>query len=236
MIDGLVDICSHFIDEDCCSKLIRDFDFTDIECTSLVLSRAIGSGMVFFSSFIKIPQILQIIRNESGQGLSIISLYIEITVNALNLGYHFQNNYPFSTYGESFFIFMQNIIIAFYVTHFNNDYSFWIWVPFAFIQLTFIYSVCLQLFSDMLLVQLWSLNVPLSLIYKIPQIYHVYRAKARGELSFLSCFLKAIGSSGRIFTTIREIKDIKVVAMYMFNTILNWIICYQSYTYPKNST
>jgi hypothetical protein len=68
---------------------------------------------------------------------------------------------------------------------------------------------------------LWAVCLPLSIAYTIPQIFHTYKAKCQGELSTLSGFLTLLGSLGRVFTAIREVKDWSVFLVYLLNVILN---------------
>lgn len=229
------DICILLINEKCCDVFLNKHMFRDYECMSLALSRFIGIGIIFFSSIIKIPQIIQILQSNSGFGLSVASLYLEITVNVLCICFHYQRQFPFSTYGEAFFILAQNLIIAFLVTHLDKQYPFLLWDFVIILEFSLLFSVFRNIASLNLISFLWGLNIPLSLSYKSAQIYEVYRRKCKGELSTISSLLKAIGSLGRVFTTFREIKRISVFLVYFLNFTLNALIVIQCLKYPKRN-
>jgi mannose-P-dolichol utilization defect protein 1 len=107
------------VNELCCKKLLIDFDLKHQECLSLFSSKAIGYGLILFSSILKVPQIIQIVKNKSGQGLSVLSLYLEITANVLTIVFHRQHHFPISTFGETILILIQNLVTSFFVTHYD---------------------------------------------------------------------------------------------------------------------
>ena len=75
--------CQPFVNEKCYKSIFMDWNFSDKECISLFFSKAIGYGLIAFSSILKLPQLFVIIRHKSGHGLSITSLFMEIIANVL---------------------------------------------------------------------------------------------------------------------------------------------------------
>ena len=228
-------VCTPFVNEKCCRAIIVNWEFGNKECISLFISKAIGYGLIAFSSILKLPQLFVIIKHRSGQGLSVTSLFMEIVANVLAYCYHRQRGFPISTFGETLMIMIQNILIAFFVTHFSPKYDLYKWNLFILIDSCLIFSVERGVMSDSLMTILWRVCLPLSIAYKIPQILHTYKAKCKGELSSLSCFLTLMGSCGRVFTTIREVHDWSVLLMYVLNVLLNGTIWVQSLVYPKEA-
>ncbi|KAK8884462.1 PQ-loop repeat-containing protein 3 [Tritrichomonas musculus] len=225
--------CRPFVNEKCCNVIFMDWNLRDKECISLFMSKAIGYGLIAFSSILKLPQLFVIIRHKSGYGLSITSLFMEIVANVLAYSYHRQKGFPFSTFGETLLIMIQNIFIAFFVTHYSPNYNLFLWNLFILSNSCLVFAVERGIVSDNVMATLWAICLPLSIAYKIPQILHTYRAKCKGELSPLSCFLTLMGSCGRVFTTIREVHDYSVLLMYILNVLLNGTIWIQSLVYPK---
>ncbi|OHT02865.1 Mannose-P-dolichol utilization defect 1 protein like protein [Tritrichomonas foetus] len=229
------DICSSLLNEYCCKSFISEWNFFDRECVSLAFSRGIGIGVIFFSSIIKIPQIFQILRYNNGFGISMTAMYIEITVNTLSFSYHLQNKYPFTTYGETVFIFIQNLIIAFLVSHYDRHYPFLLFDSIIIIEFSLIFAVLRNAISPSFMSFLWRLNLPLSLSYKCAQIVKTWKIGCKGELSTISSFMKALGSLGRVFTTLREINDGTILFLYFVNFSLNAFIFVQCIMYPKKA-
>jgi mannose-P-dolichol utilization defect protein 1 len=225
--------CRPFVNKQCCDAIFVDLDFKNSECLSLFVSKAIGFGLIAFSSILKVPQLIQIIAHKSGRGMSIPSLFMEIVANVLSLAYHRQKGFPFSTFGETILILIQNALIAFFVTHFSSNYNLFTWNSFVIANSVLIFSVEKRVMSDTVMNLLWRICLPLSIAYKIPQIWHTYRARSKGELSPLSCLLTLMGSCGRVFTTMRELNDWSVLLMYLLNVVLNGTILVESLIYPK---
>lgn len=227
--------CRPFVNEQCCRAVLVEWDFQNRECLSLFLSKGISFGLIGFSCILKIPQLLQIILHKSGRGLSQSSLFMEIGANVLAYAYHRQRGFPLSTFGETIVILIQNLLIAFFVTHFSPKYNVITWNAFVVLCSCLVFAVERDVVGDVLMGWLWRICLPLSIAYKIPQIWVTYRAKSKGELSTLSCFLTLMGSCGRVFTTLRELHDWSVLAMYLLNVLLNGTILVESIVYPKDA-
>lgn len=231
----LSDVCSHFVNKECCDSILVNFELTNKECILLFISRGVSYGLICFSAILKLPQILQILKNSSGEGLSIFSLFTEIFANVIGYCYHRQKEFPFATFGETILILIQNVFIAFLVTHFDKTYNPIMWISFMMFNLIIMFTVEHHLASNSVILILWTLCLPLSLIYKLLQIAHVWKSECKGELSSLSCFLTMLGSLGRVFTTLNEVKDISILLMYIINVVLNGTILLQSIYYEKKT-
>ena len=228
--------CKPFVDKKCCRTIFVDWDFGNRECMSLFVSKGISFGLIGFSCILKLPQLFQIILHKSGRGLSQSSLFMEIGANVLSYAYHRQKGFPLSTFGETIVILVQNLLIAFFVTHFSPKYNVFTWNFFIVACSCLVFSVEKGVVSDQVMNWLWRICLPLSIAYKIPQIWVTYRAKSKGELSTLSCFLTLMGSCGRVFTTLRELHDWSVLSMYLLNVLLNGTILFESIVYPKDAS
>ena len=207
------------------------FSFTG-ECASFLLSKFLGIGLILFSSFVKFPQIWRIIHHKRADGISLISILMEMQVNTFSFIYHKKNNYPISTYGETFVIFIQNIVIGFFVTHLEKSMPHELWNFILIIHFSLLYGAKRDLISNQLIDFLWIICIPLSILNKIPQIILTYTQKRRGNYSRLSAFLRSFGSFCRVFTTFREISDKTVKISSLLNLVLSGTILIQSLIYP----
>ena len=202
------------------------------ECGSLILSKFVGIGLILFSSFVKIPQIWRIIRHKRADGISIVSILMEIPVNAFSFAYHRANKYPITTYGETFVVFFQNVLIGFSVTHLEKNISPEIWNFFLLPHFLLVFGTIRDVIPLSLIDVLWMICIPLSILNKIPQIILTYTQNKRGNYSRLSAFLRSFGSLCRVFTTFKEISDITVKISSLINLILTVTIFVQSIIYP----
>ena len=127
-----------FFTQTCWNKLFVNTEF-DFQCLVFAFSKFIGYGIVFSSSIVKVPQLVNIIRAKSTKGLAELVLYTETFGYMIGLFYPMHYGQPFSTYGESLFICIQAVIILCLLWHFNKkDYP-----P----QRVFVLGGCYSLFA-----------------------------------------------------------------------------------------
>lgn len=97
----------------CYKTLILDVDpFASPECTKLAISKGLGIGIIGASSIVKVPQLLKIINSGSADGISFLSYLLETGSYMIGLSYNARHGFPFSTYGETALILVQNMVIA----------------------------------------------------------------------------------------------------------------------------
>lgn len=106
--------------EQCYSNLVLDIDVTDADCLKLGVSKALGIGIVAASSIVKVPQILNLVRSRSASGVSFLSYLLETTSYLISLAYNVRNGFPFSTYGETACILVQNVAITVLVLNYSG--------------------------------------------------------------------------------------------------------------------
>jgi len=200
---------------------------------SLFLSKFVGFSLIFFSIFLKLPQIYKIIKRKKIKSLSTTSVLLEIAVNCISYCYHRVNGFPISTYGETIIILAQNVIIGFLVFHISPNHSIIFWD--IYISHIFFLIFCVETHSITILHirPLWMICGPLSQIQKIPQIYVLMCNKATEEISVLSSFLVFGGAMGRLFTNILEIKDIYLLSLNITSCVLNGTIFSLSFLFSK---
>ena len=199
-----------------------------------LLSTSIGYAVILGSSFVKVPQILNIVKSRSAAGLSMASIALELLGYVISVAYAFAQAFPFSTYGESVFLTVQDIIIVFFVFVFGGK------------------SVLLSTlfcggFSAAVFVITFYKVVPLSVLTfaqgctilifmssKLPQIYLNFKSKNTGQLSLITYGCNFAGSLARIFTTITDLSDPIILTSYVMSSFLNFLIAAQIVYYGKN--
>jgi mannose-P-dolichol utilization defect protein 1 len=108
------------IGEPCYTTLIHDLDLTSATCLKLALSKGLGIGIIGASSIVKIPQILKLINAKSASGISFLSYLLETSAYLIGLAYNVRQGFPFSTYGETGLIMVQNVVIAVLVLNYSG--------------------------------------------------------------------------------------------------------------------
>ena len=184
---------------------------------------ALSYGIVTFSLIVKVPQILKLVKENSGGVLSLSAISMETFCLAVASIYNLKRSSPFLAYGESFFIAVQNLIIIYLISRKVSH-------QFGFVAL---YAVLYQLSIAHLGTLQW-LCVFIGAASKVPQITSIYKKKTTASLSFVTVFLQLVGSLARIFTTYVQIKDNAILAGFASAFLLNLVITIQFGLYPSH--
>ncbi|WVO14788.1 hypothetical protein L204_102426 [Cryptococcus depauperatus] len=241
------------IGEQCYKTLVYDLNITNQDCLKYALSKTIGLAIVVGSSIVKIPQIITIVSTGSARGLSLSSYALETTAYGINLAYNSRNKFPFSTYGENFFMGIQNVIITLLILKlgpssntFGGGMSGIGSKQLAVNQNTnnkkvaigaaLIATACVFLWSDLLcpmtiLALLQAATLPLSLIAKAPQIMSNHRNRSTGNLSPFAVFNGLLGCLARVFTNKQEVGDTLIFWGFVSASILNTVLAIQIIIY-----
>ncbi|OCF33834.1 mannose-P-dolichol utilization defect 1 [Kwoniella heveanensis CBS 569] len=247
------------IGEQCYDILVYNFDVTNVECLKYALSKGLGLGIVLGGSIVKIPQILKIVSSQSARGLSLSAYILETTSYAINLAYASRNRFPFSTYGENFFLTIQNVIITLLILFFSGSRALTsgsglggplsgkkaggagsgsLGKVVSGLAVTAVTGVVLwseNLCPPSMLALLQAATLPLSLISKAPQIISNHRHRSTGNLSAFAVFNALLGCLARLFTTKQEVNDPLIFWGFAGAAILNAVLALQMIMYWSNS-
>lgn len=171
-------------------------------------------------------------RARSARGLSLSSYILETLAYSITLVYSFRHQFPFSTYGENFFITFQNalitLLIIFYAlaprSHTTQRLAI---AVFATAGTFAVLSAVPQ--GALAVLQLCTL--PISLSSKLPQIRQNARARSTGQLSAFAVLSQIAGCLARLFTTATEVGDGFVAAGYAMALALNIVLGAQLWLY-----
>eukprot|EP01103_Thecamoeba_quadrilineata_P003171 TRINITY_DN1297_c0_g1_i1.p1 TRINITY_DN1297_c0_g1~~TRINITY_DN1297_c0_g1_i1.p1 ORF type:complete len:138 (+),score=26.49 TRINITY_DN1297_c0_g1_i1:27-416(+) len=105
--------------QQCFSSIFNEFQF-DKDCVIILISKIFGYAIVFGSSFVKLPQIRQMYKAKSGSGISEMSYILEIMVLTIAMMYSLKNNFPFSIWGDSVLVLVQDFVIFFLIFKYND--------------------------------------------------------------------------------------------------------------------
>jgi len=219
------------IGEKCYTSLIEDLQlFSDIDCLKYAISKGLGFGIVLGGSIVKIPQIITILSSGSAQGLSLASYYLETFSCAISLAYNFRQGNPFSTFGETFFLTLQNVIITLLILYYAGQHSLLVASAVGFL-------IVFQALSSQSFVPssamsiLYAATIPLTLSSKVPQIYTNFKNSSTGQLSVFAVLNYFLGSTARVFTTMTELDDPLMLAGNVLAATFNGILAIQVIVY-----
>lgn len=170
------------IGETCYKTLVLEVDLSNTDCIKLAVSKGLGIGIVAASSIVKVPQILKLVQSQSAAGVSFLSYLLETSAFLITLAYNFRNGFPFSTYGETALILVQNVIITVLVLNYSGRASI------AALFVAALAASAATLFADGML-DMKALSYLqagaglLGISSKVPQIIAIWQEGGTGQLS-----------------------------------------------------
>lgn len=181
---------------------------------------------------LKSDSISPVVNARSARGLSLSAYILETLSYAITLAYSFRNGFPFSTYGENFFLTIQNAVITLLIISYApaSASSKSSKVATAMIA-TIASSVALYALPQHTLSLLQLATLPLSLFSKLPQIRQNSRSQSTGQLSAFAVISQIAGCIARLFTTATEIGDSLVAAGFGLALLLNLVLGAQLWMY-----
>jgi mannose-P-dolichol utilization defect protein 1 len=176
-----------------------------------------------------------VLDKRSARGLSLPAYVLETLAYAITAAYSYQNEFPFSTYGENLFLTIQNTIITLLIIYFpttslRNAQAVGPRLAVASAASIASAFVLYTLPKDILSV-LQMATLPLSLFSKLPQIMQNARAHSTGQLSAFAVVSQIAGCLARLFTTATEVGDLIVTAGFALALLLNLVLGAQMWLY-----
>jgi len=200
--------------------------FTGV-CFRQLLSKCLGYAVVVGSSLVKVPQIAKVVKSGSVEGISRSSVLLDLVGYVLTVAYCYASAFPFSTYGESFFLMLSGSILAALACRVH-------WAL-AGSMLT---GILLLVFSRIVPLPILAvgqtITIPIFIVSKVPQIVLLFRTKSAGQLSLITFALNTLGAAARVFTTLQELADPLMLTASSLSVLLNGTIALQIVIYSRN--
>lgn len=220
-----------FFTPQCYSDIFLSFDFTNIECFKYAISKCLSYGIVTGSLLIRLPQILVIIKAKSGEGISLISELMMLVAVFGSMSYGYFKQFPVSSYGDSYFLFIQSSIVLLLILYYNRQ-TLHLLLALAIIS-TFSFLLYSNSLSESVILALNGAQMLLSLGSKFNQAFVNWRNASTGKLSAITLWLQFLGCVARIFTSIQETGDRTLVITYILVSLANGILVLQWLYYRK---
>lgn len=233
----------------CYDTLLLEIDPTATECIKLAISKGLGIGIIGASSVVKIPQILKLVNSKSASGISFLSYLLETSAYLIGLAYNVRSGFPFSTFGETALIVVQNIVISVLVLKYSGRATMAaVFVAALAMGLTTLFNADLVNMKTLSYFQAGA--GVLGVASKVPQIATIWQQGGTGQLSafavshgmLLACCCATLtsiaqvfnflaGSLSRIFTTLQEVDDNLILYGYVAGFALNAVLAAQMVYY-----
>lgn len=178
----VADLALSLLGATCYRTLLLDVDLSNQTCLKLAVSKGLGIGIIAASSVVKVPQILKLVRSKSAEGVSFVSYFLETTAYLIGLAYNIRSGFPFSTFGETVFILIQNIVISYLVLSYSGKTGAalaWTFFLAAIVPPLFISKLLPMEILSVLQAGAGALGVA----SKVPQITTIFTEGTTGQLS-----------------------------------------------------
>ncbi|KAH6937402.1 hypothetical protein HPB50_000049 [Hyalomma asiaticum] len=93
----LKQILQAFFPGKCYDEIIVRHNFENVDCLKLAFSKCLGYGIIVGSTLVKVPQIVKIVQTQSGEGISVTSVLMELIGMTATAAYSYAQRYPFRT-------------------------------------------------------------------------------------------------------------------------------------------
>lgn len=215
-----------------CLRNLMNFEFR-YHCIAEIISNALSAGIVVFSLYYKVPQIMKILTKKSAKGISPLSVLMEILSAMCGIAYYFYLDYDFMAYGEMVSGLVQSMIILSlcYIYREMGTNMGLVYFGLIVASISAIYHKLLpkQIISSLLLLS--------SIIFGLSRIMltaSVIRLKSPGSLSFNTLFLSMVGITVRVFTTFVNFgEDRFLLAIVVMNAFFSGLLFFIALAHKK---
>ncbi|KAI4231247.1 MAG: hypothetical protein LQ349_005730 [Xanthoria aureola] len=205
-------------------------------CLRLAISKLLGLGIITLSSIVKIPQILNLLSTRSARGVSLLSYMLETGSYLITLLYAARRGFPFTAYGETALIAVQNVVVCVLVLLYGGNGGKATAGLFVAGVVAGVVVVGDERWVDMRMLGWLQAGAGLvGVASKGPQIWVNWRQGGTGVLSAFTVFTYLAGSLSRIFTTLQEVDDKLILYGFIAGFALNAVLAAQMVYYWRSS-
>jgi len=219
------------IGEECTKELLDRLNFYHVPCLRMALSKGLSMGIIGGAMVVKLPQVVKVLLSRSTEGLSFLAYVLETLAASIAFAYNWRAGNPFSTYGETLFMTVQNVLLLLLMGLYRGQ-------TMRLVLLFSCYSVMMSsllisnYLSDATLRSLQAMTIPLVMISRLPQIWTIWRHGHTGQISALTTFLIWAGSMARVYTCVQETPNDRVLLLgFLLAALLNSILVGQMLYY-----
>lgn len=196
------------------------------------LRQSLGYGILAGSTLVKLPQLLNVIKARSAEGLNPLSFELESVGLSVAATYGLLLGLPLSAYGETVAILIQNNLLLFLIYHFQRRS-----IRRTLLLVSFLLGWSALVLSGGItpsrIAVLYDANNVLLLAARVPQILQNFGARSTGQLSRVTYGLNTLGSAARIFTSLHEGAGAAMLRGAALSTALNGVLFAQILAYAR---
>lgn len=162
-------------------------------------ARLLGYLIGFGSILLYTPIAIRLLRQRHANGLVLSTWWLKLTSYLLTDIYFVRNSYEISTYAENAVITIEALVVLLLVAYFQKRYrEVTVWILFGTLIGGTLYGLTLAPEALVASGQLISAAVNTGAL--VPQFWHNYLTKSKGDYSPLTAGLAVLGCAIRLFT------------------------------------
>ena len=210
------------------------------------LVNLLSMGTTVLCIFLKIPQILTVIKTSSVHGLSRPSLMLEFWSYSTTLSYSMFFGYSFKMYSEYFPLLLGDLILFLLMirsdreqitlkkldspsrltnghvsplpSNGSNINFLKIFIP---ITIAIHTMIAMRFFPRSIPILAIAISSPIGIVSKMLQLWEIVSNKSAGSVSAMSWFLNFISTFCRLISVVLTVKDLAIISSLSVSAILN---------------
>lgn len=211
-----------------CAASFEQFSFP-IPCVKQLVGVSLNYAILLGGLGVRLPQLYMVWKARSVVGISESSVLVEALGAWLFVAYNLLQRHAFATWGEVFFIGVQNLLlVSLYWTYSpgrGGERRRCIrWAAAIVAVLVACYTRLLPSRVCRALENLLGVSpLPLMLLARMPQIFQNYKQGHTGQLSLLTLSLTLLGGLARLATVFQQVPDGFILISSAMTVILNLV-------------
>ena len=161
-------LMSVFMSPKCYHEIFTELNVTNVDCLTMIASKGLGYAILAGSLLLRVPQILNILKAKSVDGLSFASEVLMIMSIFSALSYGYSKQFPISAYGDSYALFAQTAVVLLLVLLYQGKRCT------AVISIATILAACYLLYAnlipDSVIIGLNASGLVLAVVSKMNQV------------------------------------------------------------------
>ncbi|GBF91043.1 hypothetical protein Rsub_03899 [Raphidocelis subcapitata] len=185
-----------------------------------LISKMMGYGIIAGSTLVKVPQIANVVRARSAEGLSAASFELESWGLLVHAAYGWVNGLPFSSYGEAGILLAQNLLLLALLYRFSRAPAGRV-AAVAALLMGALFAVASGRLNRASVGALYDVNNFVMLAARVPQIAKNFTSKSTGQLSIVTFGVNTAGCVARLFTTAQDGGGPAMMRSYALSLLMN---------------
>eukprot|EP00747_Dinoflagellata_sp_TGD_P185970 gnl/TRDRNA2_/TRDRNA2_42771_c0_seq1.p1 gnl/TRDRNA2_/TRDRNA2_42771_c0~~gnl/TRDRNA2_/TRDRNA2_42771_c0_seq1.p1 ORF type:complete len:382 (-),score=82.90 gnl/TRDRNA2_/TRDRNA2_42771_c0_seq1:84-1229(-) len=208
----------------------RSERLAETSCHWLALSKALSIGVVAGACVGRMPQVYNICKARSAEGVSPLSLWIEVVLMGVQVAYNIVRRTPLSTYWEQPILFGQVLLLILVAAKYDRRCGPRVCIL-CFGIISGVLGMALEFVPASVTAAVYGAGTLCGLLVAGPQILLNYRRRSTGQLSLVVAAMNMSGTTTRLFTTWLEVDDVMLQIACTMNFTLAAAILIQFWLY-----